>query len=163
MFKFNREKKPKEKHDAKIKKLIIRLAGEDNTRFLSKTRSDKEKITCVWKSNFMCTEADSVHVRQSKNVLNVNLAKKVLLRPNRYAEFSDQILPRKNHVFSLSELYPTELITRISRDDLKWIKRAKLFPVESIAQLLEQRSGKPKMRVRTPVWSTFLVDFSSVG
>ena len=38
-----------------------------------------------------------------------------------------------------------------------------LFPVDSTAQLVEQRSGNTKMWVRIPLYSAFLVDFSSVG
>ena len=52
--------------------------------------------------------------------------------------------------------------SRISRVR-KLHKRTILFPVDSIAQLVYQRSGNPKMRVPILLMSTFLVDFSSVG
>ena len=38
-----------------------------------------------------------------------------------------------------------------------------LFPVDSIAQLAEEQSDYPKMQVRIPANSTFLVHFSSAG
>ena len=55
-----------------------------------------------------------------------------------------------------------KLVARISRI-LKLDKTSILFPADSIAKLVEQQSGYPKMRVRIPLKSTFLVDFSSVG
>ena len=46
---------------------------------------------------------------------------------------------------------------------LKPDKMSRLFPVDSIAQLVDHWSGIPKMQVQILLGSTFLVDFSSVG
>ena len=63
------------------------------------------------------------------------------------------------HIFSDIERY---VVKKISRT-LKLNKTSILFPVDSIALLAEQRSCNPEMRVRIPLKSTFLVDFSSVS
>ena len=46
---------------------------------------------------------------------------------------------------------------------VNWEQTSILFPVDSISQLVEQRSGYPKMRARIPLKSAFLVDFRNVG
>ena len=56
----------------------------------------------------------------------------------------------------------SRISVKLLRESREMDKMSILFPADSVAQLLEQRSGNPKMRVRISHKSTFLVDFSSV-